>query len=414
MAKKKANPETVAEPAKIVINDFKIEVRSVDRSRKDLDKWRQALLSAESIVRPSRKLLYDLYADIVLDDHLRTVMDQRRLAITNTSLIFQNKGKEVESINEVIAAESFEILLNHLLDARFYGHSLIYSDFQNEVVQLVPRANVFPQKSIVTRNPHDEHGINYTERPFQHLYVGAGQTDDLGLILLATPLVLIKRGNLSDWAQFNEIFGMPLRKGVYDPNMPGQREQLERALAEAGAMAHVVVPQGAEVDFVSGSGSATGGDTYERLYEKMEEAISKLIVGQTMTTENGASRSQAEVHERIATRIAQSDRRYVLRYLNGKIRQMLIDQGFTEAAKGEFQFMEEEESLSILDQAKLDIMIHKSIGKLKKQYFVDNYNAQFVDMSDDNPEPDKPDQEEPDSQEEPEDVELSIPDDFFD
>ena len=82
MAKKNAKPDQT------VIQDLRIEIRSVDRTRKDLSNWRHALESAENPNYPTRQLLYDLYEDIVLDDHLRSVMDQRRLAVTTSSIVF--------------------------------------------------------------------------------------------------------------------------------------------------------------------------------------------------------------------------------------------------------------------------------------------------------------------------------------
>jgi len=367
-------------PASPVINDLRIEIRSVDRSRKDLDKWRQALQSAENILRPARNLLYDLYEDIVLDDHLTSVMAQRRLAVTTSSIAFQNNGKEVESIQKIIESEMFEEILEHILDARFWGYSLIKADFIGEKTELVPRQHVIPGKGIVVQRPYDLEGIDYTKPPYKNLYLAAGKTKDLGLILLASPLVLIKRGDLSDWAQFNEIFGQPLRVGEYDPNMPGQKEQLQEALKDAGAMAHMVIPVGSALKFVEANKSGAS-DTYKVLYEMLESAISKLIMGQTMTTENGSSRSQAEVHERVASKIAMSDRKYVIRYLNGVLRDMLIAQGFSEAAQGEFQFMDEEE-LSKANMLKMDLDIHKTVGPLKKKYYAETYNVEFADDSD--------------------------------
>jgi phage gp29-like protein len=375
MAKKTVKPEN------ITVQDFSINIRSIDRTPKNLDKWRQALQSAENIIRPSRQLLYDLYAEIVLDDHLISVMDQRRLAVTTSTLTFQHEGEEVDSINALIDSEAFELLLEHILDSRFYGYSLIKADFKLGLVELVPRAHVVPAAGLVVSNPYDTVGLDYTQRPYPNYYLAAGKTNSLGLILPATPLVLIKRGDLSDWAQFNEVFGQPTRVGRYDPNMPGQKEQMQQALKESGAMAYLTIPVGAELDFVEANKTGAA-DTYDKLFDRMENGLSKLIVGQTMTTTDGSSRSQGEVHERVARKIAQSDRQFVLRLLNGRFRQMLLAQGYGEAAQGEFQFMEEEEQLSKKDRLEMDIKIHGSVGRLKKEYFAAEYNVEFVDDSD--------------------------------
>ncbi len=379
MAKKNAKPDQT------VIQDLRIEIRSVDRTRKDLSNWRHALESAENPNYPTRQLLYDLYEDIVLDDHLRSVMDQRRLAVTTSSIVFRNDDQEVESINKLIDTAHFEKLLELTLDSKFYGYSLIKADFINKKVQLVPRAHVLPSKSMVVAKPYDPEGIVYDQPPYTNQYFGVGEADDLGLILIAAVMVLIKRGDLSDWAQFNEIFGQPTRVGKYDPNSPGQREQLMEALKNAGAFAYLGIPQGAEIEFIEANKSGAT-DTYASLYDRMEAAISKLIVGQTMTTQNGSSRSQAEVHERVANKIATSDRKFVTRILNTFVKDILIAQGFADAANGEFQFVEEEEQLSKKDRLEMDLKIHSSVGRLKKDYFAKEYNVEFVDDSDE-PEP---------------------------
>lgn len=374
MAKKTTKPQTV-------VQDFRIDIRSADRSRKDLSKWRQAIQSAENILRPSRDLLYNLYEDIILDDHLVSVMAQRRLSITTSSIVFQNDGKEVDSINKLIETEAFEQMLEHIIDSRFWGYSLIKADFTAKKTELVPRAHVVPTKGLVVTRPSDTEGIDYTKPPFTNLYFTAGKENDLGLILIATPLVLIKRGDLSDWAQFNEIFGQPTRVGKYDPNMPGHREQMQEALKEAGALAYLVIPTGSELEHVETANKSGAADTYGNLYDRMESGMSKVIVGQTMTTENGSSRSQAEVHERVANKISLSDRKFVKRILNEEVRALLLAQGFAEAAQGEFQFVDEEE-LKKSDMLKMDLDIHRTVGPLKKSYYAENYNVEFVDEAD--------------------------------
>lgn len=378
------------EPEKVVINDFRILIQRVDRTLKDLTKRKQALTAAESIIRPNRKLLYDIYADTVTDDHFTAVWEQRSLAITNTTLSFQDKeGKEIESINKLVNTHYFEQLLNLILDSKLWGYSLIHANFNEGLVQLVPRANVYPQKRIVTRNPFDETGISYIDPPYSSLYAGIGQIDDIGLLYIVTALVILKNGNYSDWAQYNEMFGQPIRIGKYDPNMPGQREQMDESMANMGAKPWVTIPDGASMEIIESNRSGAV-DTYDKFHDRAEQAISKLIVGQTMTTTNGSSRAQGEVHERVATRIAQSDRRFVLRYLNNEIRQMMIDQGFTDAANGEFNFVEEEETITKEKRLEMDIKIHTTVGKLKKAYFAKEYNVPFVDDSDEaepSPEP---------------------------
>ncbi|MGA0556542.1 phage portal protein family protein [Larkinella sp. VNQ87] len=365
--------------ANVQIVDNSIQIRTVDRSRKTLDTWKTALLSAESILNPNRQQLYNLYEDIILDEHLTSVMDQRRMNLTNTTLTFGQDGKENKAITRLIDTEAFEQLLEHIVDSRFFGFSLIQNDFATIIneqpqIKLVPRAHVKPTFGIVVANPGDTEGIDYTQPPYDILYTPAGRGGDLGLLLRAAPLVLLKRGDVSDWATFNEVFGQPLRIAYYNPMDPTQKPLLEKGMAEMGTMAYMILPDGAKVEFPTTYQTAAA-DTYERFAERMDKAISKLIVGQTMTTEDGSSLSQSEVHERTAGKIAQSDRRFALRILNSRIKPALIAQGYSIAEGELFSFVDEEEQLSKKDRLSMDIQIHKNVAPIKLDYFAEEYNV---------------------------------------
>jgi hypothetical protein len=409
----------VANPQQVVIQNMGIEVRTIDRSPKDLAKFKQAIQSAENIQMPLRTQLYNLYEDIMLDEHLTSVVDQRRNALFDTSLIFQKDGEEIEDVQRIINSIAFERLCKLILDSKLFGYSLIHCDFTPEtgpIIELVPRPHVVPEFGIVVKNPGDSTGIGYMQPPYTNLYIGVGEPKDLGLLLKAIPLVLMKRGNTGDWAKFNEVFGQPLRKGTYNPQDPGSKVQLETALANMGNMSYVVVPDGSNLEIVGNYQSASA-DTYSKFSDYQNKALSKLIVGQTMTTESGSSLSQSEVHERVADRISYADRRFLLKVLESAVLPLMIAQGVKGASDGNFQFVTEEADVSKKDRLTGDIQIHEKVGKISKEYWSKEYNVQFVDDSDeeevkpeadpeanptDDPAPDdKPEKEKPEPGEKP-------------
>lgn len=369
----------------VVIQDLSITIQATNRDRKDLQRWRNALVSAESITQPTRKLLYDLYEDMVLDEHLASVLDQRRLALTTTPLVFERDGKPVDAIQALIDSEGFDDLLTLILDSRVYGYSLIYADFSapEPAIELVPRPHVIPTRHLVVANPYLTDGIDYTLPPYSNLYVGVGKPKDLGLLLKATPLVIVKRGNFGDWATFNELFGQPLRKGTYQTGDPAVKQQLDVALKNMGSTAWISVPEGADVEFVTSGQTAAAANTYQKLWEICDKGLSKLIVGQTMTTENGSSKSQGEVHERVANKISESDRQFALKVLNSRIKPLMLAQGLP--ADGDFRFVDPEEQLSKKDKADVDLKIHQLVAPLKKEWWKENYHVEFVDDQDADP-----------------------------
>ncbi|MFX5157705.1 DUF935 family protein, partial [Acinetobacter baumannii] len=69
--------------------------------------------------------------------------------------------------------------------------------------------------------------------------------------------------------------------------------------------AGVIIPKGMEIELLEAARSGTGD--YKTLHDTMDETIAKAILGQTMTTDNGSSKSQAEVHMEVRQDIVKAD-----------------------------------------------------------------------------------------------------------
>jgi phage gp29-like protein len=171
---------------------------------------------------------------------------------------------------------------------------------------------------------------------------------------------------------------MPLRKGKYNPSMVGEKETLTQAMEETAGKSYVIVPDGSEVEYVE-SKSSGNNENYEKFARFCDEQISKLFVGQTLTTEVGTKGSHAlgSVHEGIEEKIARSDRKFVQRILNSKFKAVLEYAGYKNLDGFKFDFREDEESLSTTEQLTNDIEIHTKVGKLKREYFTEKYNVEF-------------------------------------
>jgi phage gp29-like protein len=64
----------------------------------------------------------------------------------------------------------------------------------------------------------------------------------------------------------------------------------------------------------------------------MDAAIAKIILSQTMTTDNGSSRSQGEVHERVGDTVTESDADLICESFNNSVVRWLTDWNFPGAA----------------------------------------------------------------------------------
>ena len=81
-----------------------------------------------------------------------------------------------------------------------------------------------------------------------------------------------------------EVFGMPLRLGKYDQSMSDEtnKEELMRAVSSIGTDYAAIIPEGMSIDFINGN-TSTNGDLYQKYITYLDEQISKMVLGQTMT-----------------------------------------------------------------------------------------------------------------------------------
>ncbi|MDA8428929.1 MAG: DUF935 family protein [Geobacteraceae bacterium] len=129
-----------------------------------------------------------------------------------------------------------------------------------------------------------------------------------GLARLAAWTYIFKNFSVKDWMAFCEVFGMPLRLGKY---RPGEVEDniaiLRAAVANLGSDAAAVIPEGMQIEFIENA-KATGGEgLFERLANWLDKQMSKAVLGQTMTADDGASKSQAQVHDEVREDIRDAD-----------------------------------------------------------------------------------------------------------
>lgn len=327
------------------ININELVLMQANRSNVDIQTWRSAIQSAESITAPRRRNLLNLYDDLMLDGHLHSVIDKRRRAVRAIPISFLKGGKPIDTINDFLNSSSFRQMLTDLNDAKFYGHTLVQCDFSGEKLtyELIPRKHVSPEFGIVTVNESDFSGINYRNPPEFNYIIETGGSRNLGLLMPAAQYVIWKRGGMADWAELAELFGRPLRKGKYNPNDTAGKNALLDMLKGLGGAPYIAYPEGTDVT-VDASGSNLTGDIYDRLKDACNAELSKLIVGSTLTSEAGTkgARALGEVHERSEADVFNEDRQDILSLLNNEFFKLLEIHGFP-VAGGSFVIQDTEE-----------------------------------------------------------------------
>lgn len=77
-------------------------------------------------------------------------------------------------------------------------------------------------------------------------------------------------------------------------------------LREAGASLSMVAGQDTEIEFVE-SGKGDAYNVYDKRIDRAKSELSKLVIGQTMTIEDGSSLSQSETHLEVFQNLVESD-----------------------------------------------------------------------------------------------------------
>ncbi len=303
--------------AKKLIVELKQQTAAL--TKKDIRDWRNAWQMAINAERPFRNAMYDIYTDVLGDAHVSGAIDQRKKIVLQKEykIINEKSGEEVPEMYAIFDASWFYRLFDLVLDAHFWGHSLIQlgdpekktnGSYQFADVQLVPRKHVIPEFGLITREPGDEpnKGFSYRKSPFNQWLIEAGNPNELGLLLKCAPHAISKKNMSAFWDQFGELFGMPIRIATTSTNDPKEIANIDNMMESMGAKAWGRFDELTEIKFQETQHS-DAFNVYDKRIERANSELSKLILGQTMTMDNGSSQSQSETHLKILNNIVNSD-----------------------------------------------------------------------------------------------------------
>lgn len=100
---------------------------------------------------------------------------------------------------------------------------------------------------------------------------------------------------LTNWADFTEIFGKPMRKGTYRAGASKtEKDQLWDMLKNAGTSLAMMVSENVSVEFVDHINKTASSNLYQSLVEFCEGKSTKRILGQTVVTEQEKYGSEAK------------------------------------------------------------------------------------------------------------------------
>ena len=326
----------------------KIVPKTISRVRKDLDSWRHALRQADSVERPRRRLLMDLYADVMVDALLTSQIEQRIGRTLSAEFSLKDLAGKVDEESTRILSEAvwFPLLLRYMLESIFYGHSLVefsISEISGLEATLIPRQNVVPEEGLFLFDSTADEGVYYRDmREYGTYVLEFGSPRNYGLLNKAVPHALFKKFAHSCWSELCEIYGIPPRYVKTNTQDPEMLDRAEQMLRDMGSAAYFIIDTTEEFQFANGVN--TNGDVYNNLISLCNSEMSLLISGAQIgqDTKNG-NRSKEEVSIQQLKKYVNSDKRLMEDYMNSIVLPALARLGFIPDGL-RFSFNSEEDS----------------------------------------------------------------------
>jgi len=169
----------------------------------------------------------------------------------------------------------------------------------------------------------------------------------------------LKKNMIQFWAIYGERFGMPVVMGEIPPNaQPADKTAIESIVNELQSRSGITVPEGFKLSFLE---AVRNGDVkYDNAIERCNKEISKEIVGQTLSAEEGkrgqGSYALSSTHENTLDDYIEFDARQVATCLNEQLIRRLVDYNWDVDQYPEFAFVPEPNMVVVIQN--LDILVN--------------------------------------------------------
>lgn len=267
----------------------------------------------------------EVFEEVLRDDQVKSTLGQRYRAVTSREwhVIPGDESraakKAANELSAMLLRLRWDNVTEKMLSALFYGYSVAEIVWQTDADRWTWRAIKVRNRRrfrfgtdgtlrLLTRTDQSR-GEVMPAANFWTLSCGADNDDEPYGRGLATWLywpVYFKRNGLKYWLTFLEKFAAPTALARHPAG--ASREDVDRALGAAEALsiaAAIAVPDTMSLDLLEATRSGAGD--YQSHHLVQNAAIAKIVLGQTMTTDDGASMAQSKIHMDVRQDIVESD-----------------------------------------------------------------------------------------------------------
>jgi hypothetical protein len=242
---------------------------------------------------------YQIYREVLRDTQVASTFGQRRLAVVSKSWEVEPGGKRAidkaaaDFLKTQLQGVGWDRVTAAMLYGVFYGYAVAEMlwgrDGRYITIDAIKvrdrRRFAFDgamQLRLLTMSQPSP-GELLPERKFWHFCTGADHDDEpygLGLAHWLYWPVFFKRNGIKFWLIFLEKFGQPTAKGSYPGSATAaEKSKLLDALQAISTDAGVIIPEGMAIELIEAARSGTAD--YTELHDRMDAAISKVVLGHT-------------------------------------------------------------------------------------------------------------------------------------
>lgn len=296
---------------------------------KELRDWISAVAIATDRDDPQFGILSDLYQNLLLDNHLSSLIDSRILYCQRSKFkIIDDKGNENKELTFLFERPWFEELIRLILMSRFQGRTLIEIFETNELGELetvdeIPQSHFSVRNKIIVKEEGDTNGWPYADGILANYYLQVGKDYDLGMLAQMTPAILAKKLGFGAWQDYLDKFGVPPLFITTD-RMDSNRL---KELYEAGTnfkRNNFMIGQGNEKFEIGNTGGVSSSDTFDLIIERINSELAKRILGGSGLSDEKAYVGSSEIQFRLAKDRFESDKLLVKNILNSKVFPRLV------------------------------------------------------------------------------------------
>lgn len=328
----------------------------VERGVMKMDSLLQAVTNALDRENSDRIDLLSIYRNAWKDPQVIAEREKADAFIIAEPFEVIENGSVSEEKVELFRRPWFIDFLTLSMHVEFWGYTIIEFGLQDESgefidVKVFPREHVKPFKKIIVVNPQDSEGLSYEGNETGFFLIALGDPEELGKLETIAKEVIWKSFSRSDWSEFNERYGKPFLE--YETDVDNDSELDKKAEAVQNAGSNMWFIHNSEEKLTPHQVSTlSAGANFEKSARFCDEQISKLMNGQTGTTDEKSYVGSAEVHERVLSSFNKARLLRVQNIINYRLIPFLTEHGYPVAdCHIEYPILRDQENIQKAPQA---------------------------------------------------------------